>query len=267
MQSKDREKLLLITNDDGIEAKGLKELVEVMKDFGRVVIVAPAEPQSGMSHAITVKLPLRIRKILEEDHASYYKCYGTPVDCVKMALNHLLPEKPDLLVSGINHGSNSATSVFYSGTMGAALEGCINEIPSIGFSLLNLDHDADFTPAQKYIRPIIQAVLQHGLPKTVCLNVNIPSIPEDELKGIRLCRQNMGYWREEFDQRTDPHGRNYFWLTGSFHNSEPDAKDTDEWALSRNYVSVVPLSIDMTCYDTLQVMRDWHLDHSQNRIA
>ena len=147
--------------------------------------------------------------------------------------------------------------------MGAALEGCINEIPSVGFSLLNLDHEADFTASRKFVHPIVQAVLHHGLPKNVCLNVNIPSIPEEEIKGIRLCRQNMGYWREEFDQRTDPHGRNYFWLTGSFHNSEPDAHDTDEWALSRNYVSVVPLSIDLTSYDSLLEMRNWNLDHSQ----
>ena len=265
MSGKDGERLLLVTNDDGIEAKGLKALVDVMKDFGRVVVVAPAEPQSGMSHAITVKTPLRIRKVAEDHRATFYKCHGTPVDCVKMALNHLLSKKPDLVVSGVNHGSNSATSVFYSGTMGAALEGCINDIPSIGFSLLSLDHEADFTPARSYIHRIVQVVLQQGLPKNVCLNVNIPAVTEEKLEGIRLCRQNMGYWREEFDQRTDPHGRNYFWLTGSFHNSEPEAKDTDEWALSRNYVSVVPLSIDLTSYTTLREMETWNLEHSVTR--
>ncbi|MBN1159524.1 MAG: 5'/3'-nucleotidase SurE [Bacteroidales bacterium] len=259
MLSKGKQKMFLVTNDDGIEAKGLKELIDVIRSFGKVVVVAPAEPQSGMSHAITVKLPLRIKKISEEEDVVMYKCYGTPVDCVKIAFNHLMSEKPDLLVSGINHGSNSSTSVFYSGTMGAALEGCINEVPSIGFSLLNLDHDADFSAARIYIQRIIQAVIQNGLPKTVCLNVNIPDSVQDQIKGIKLCRQNMGYWREEFDKRTDPHGRNYYWLTGSFHNSEPDAVDTDEWALARNYVSVVPLHIDLTCYKTLRKLDDWKL--------
>lgn len=260
MQNKENQKLFLVTNDDGIEAKGLKELVDVVKSFGRVVVVAPSEPQSGMSHAITVKLPLRIKKVMENNDVIMYKCYGTPVDCVKMAFNQLLPAKPDLLISGINHGSNASTSVFYSGTMGAALEGCINEIPSVGFSLLNLDHEADFSASKTYIRRIVHAVLQYGLPKTVCLNVNIPDVREDQIKGIKICRQNMGYWRQEFDKRTDPHGRNYFWLTGYYHNSEPDATDTDEWALARSYVSVVPLHIDLTCYDTLKRMNSWKFD-------
>lgn len=255
------EKLLLVTNDDGIEAKGLKELVNVVKSFGKVVVVAPAEPQSGMSHAITVKLPLRVKKIKEEGQVTMYKCYGTPVDCVKMAFNHLIPSKPDLLVSGINHGSNSSTSVFYSGTMGAALEGCINEVPSIGFSLLNLDHEADFSAAKIHIHRIVKTVLLNGLPKTVCLNVNIPDVAVDQIKGIKLCRQNMGYWREEYDKRTDPHGRNYFWLTGSFHNSEPDAVDTDEWALSKNYVSIVPLQIDLTSYETIRKLGNWQFEN------
>ncbi len=148
-----------------------------------------------------------------------------------MAFNHLLTEKPDLLVSGINHGSNASTSVFYSGTMGAALEGCINEIASIGFSLLNLDHDADFTTAQYYVDMITRKVLQNGLPKAVCLNVNIPDVERQKIAGIKICRQNKGYWREEFDQRTDPAGKHYYWLPETFHNTEPEATDTDEWAL------------------------------------
>jgi 5'-nucleotidase len=254
------EKVLLITNDDGIEAKGLRELVDAVRSYGRVVVVAPAEPQSAMSHAITVKVPLRIRKVMEEDSVIMYKCYGTPVDCVKMAFNHVLTSKPDLLLSGINHGSNSATSVFYSGTMGAALEGCINEVPSIGFSLLNLDHDADFSASKHYISKITGMVLKNGLPRDVCLNVNIPDVDIDSIRGIRVCRQNKGYWREEYEKRTDPQGRNYFWLTGTFHNSEPDATDTDEWALSQNFVSVVPLHIDMTCYKTLSALESWNFD-------
>jgi len=250
--------LILVTNDDGLEAKGLKELVEVVKPLGRIVVVAPSDAQSGMSHAITVKVPLRITKIRAEENLTIYKCYGTPVDCVKMALNHLLPAKPDLLVSGINHGSNSAASVFYSGTMGAALEGCINEIASIGFSLLNLDHEADFSTSQYYVDIITRLVLKNGLPRTVCLNVNIPDITRDKIAGIKICRQNKGFWREEFDQRIDPAGKHYFWLTGVFHNTEPDATDTDEWALNNNFVSIVPLKTDLTCHDSMTVLNNWN---------
>ncbi|HEX2395656.1 MAG TPA: 5'/3'-nucleotidase SurE [Bacteroidales bacterium] len=250
--------LILITNDDGVEAKGLQALIDTIHPIGTVVVVAPADAQSGMSHAITVKVPLRLTKLREEENLTVYKCFGTPVDCVKMALNHLLPRKPDLLLSGINHGSNSAASVFYSGTMGAALEGCINEITSIGFSLLNLDHDADFSTAQNYADIITRMVLKNGLPKTVCLNVNIPDIPNDKIAGIKVCRQNRGFWREEFDQRIDPAGKHYFWLTGIFHNSEPDATDTDEWALNNNFVSVVPLKTDLTCHETLNVLNNWN---------
>ena len=261
MLKEGNQKVLLITNDDGIEAKGLRELVDIVKTYGKVVVVAPAEPQSAMSHAITVKIPLRIKKVMEDERVIMYKCNGTPVDCVKMAFNHVLQAKPDLVLSGINHGSNSATSVFYSGTIGAALEGCINEVPSIGFSLLNLDHDADFTASRIYIKKIVGLVLKNGLPPDVCLNVNIPYVPQSQIRGVKICRQNKGYWREEYEKRTDPHGRNYFWLTGTFHNTEPDAKDTDEWALSQNYVSVVPLHIDMTSYETLTSLESWNFDN------
>jgi 5'-nucleotidase len=243
--------LILITNDDGVEAKGLKALIEAVRNLGNVVVVAPADAQSGMSHAITVKVPLRISKVSEEPGLVIYKCFGTPVDCVKMALNHLLAEKPDLLLSGINHGSNAATSVFYSGTMGAALEGCINEITSIGYSLLNLSHDADFSTAKYYATQITRNILKEGLPKTICLNVNVPDISKDQVAGIKICRQNKGYWQEEFDQRIDPAGKNYFWLTGIFQNTEPDATDTDEWALSNHFVSIVPLQIDLTANDMI----------------
>jgi 5'-nucleotidase len=251
--------LILVTNDDGLEAKGLKELVEVVRPMGRVVVVAPSEAQSGMSHAITVKNPLRMKKMREEPDLLMYKCNGTPVDCVKLACNQLLKEKPDLLVSGINHGSNSSTSVFYSGTLGATLEGCINEITSIGFSLLSLESDADFTATKSIARKIILKVLENGLPHSVCLNVNVPNGSSDEIKGIKICRQNRGFWREEFDKRTDPMGRHYFWLTGYYHNSEPEAGDTDEWALRNNYVSVVPLQTDLTAYTMMDKIRQWDL--------
>jgi len=258
MSESQNKPLILITNDDGVEAKGLQALIETIRTLGTVIVVAPADPQSGMSHAITVKVPLRITKIRAEENLTIYKCYGTPVDCVKMALNHLLPAKPDLLVSGINHGSNSAASVFYSGTMGAALEGCINEIASIGFSLLNLDHEADFSTSQYYVDIITRLVLKNGLPRTVCLNVNIPDITRDKIAGIKICRQNKGFWREEFDQRIDPAGKHYFWLTGVFHNTEPDATDTDEWALNNNFVSIVPLKTDLTCHDSMTVLNNWN---------
>jgi 5'-nucleotidase len=258
MSESQNKPLILITNDDGVEAKGLDALIDAIRPLGSIVAVAPADPQSGMSHAITVKVPLRITKLRDEDDLTIYKCFGTPVDCVKMAINHLLPRKPDLLLSGINHGSNSAASVFYSGTMGAALEGCINEITSIGYSLLNLDHDADFSTAKYYADIVTRMVLKNGLPKSICLNVNIPDIALDKIAGIKVCRQNMGFWREEFDQRIDPAGKHYFWLTGVFHNTEPDATDTDEWALNNSYISIVPLKTDLTCHDTLSELNNWN---------
>jgi 5'-nucleotidase len=260
MPESQKSPLILVTNDDGVEAKGLKALIETVRPLGKVIVVAPADPHSGMSHAITVKVPLRITKLSDENDLSVYKCYGTPVDCVKMALNHLLTRKPDLLVSGINHGSNASTSVFYSGTMGAALEGCINEITSIGFSLLNVNHDADFSTARYYADIITRKVLLVGLPKTVCLNVNIPDMEKQKIAGIKICRQTRGYWREEFDQRTDPAGKQYYWLTGVFHNTEPDSTDTDEWALSNNFVSIVPLHTDLTCHDTLKTLNNWSFE-------
>jgi 5'-nucleotidase len=250
--------LILVTNDDGIEAKGLLALIEAVKSFGKVMVVAPAEPQSGMSHAITVKTPLQVKKLFEDDDLIQYECIGTPVDCVKIAFNQLLSQKPDLLVSGINHGSNSSSSVFYSGTMGAALEGCINEIPSIGFSLLSLDPDADFSASKYFVEKIIHKVLANGLPKSICLNVNVPPMPEDKIAGIKVTRQTRGFWKEEFDKRIDPLGRSYYWLTGHFHNDEPEAPDTDEWALKNNFVSIVPLHVDLTCYDTLRIIKDWN---------
>lgn len=252
--------LILVTNDDGIHAKGLKALIDAVKPFGNVVVVAPAEPQSGMSHAITVKIPLLVEKIEEQDNFVMYQCAGTPVDCVKIAFNQLVGKKPDLLVSGINHGSNSSSSIFYSGTMGAAIEGCINEIPSIGFSLLTFDPDADFSASKDYAAKIIAKVLANSLPKSICLNVNVPHIPKEQITGIKVVRQNRGFWKEEFDKRTDPYGRHYYWLTGTFFNSEPEAVDTDEWALKNNFVSVVPVQIDLTSYHIIEKLKDWEFN-------
>lgn len=247
---KERKKIL-VTNDDGVNAKGIKSLVEVAKKFGDVTVVAPSEAMSGMSHAITIKTPLRAKKILEEPGLQVYRCKGTPVDCVKLAFNHILGCRPDLVLSGINHGSNSSSSVVYSGTMAAAMEGCVNMVPSIGFSLLSYDHDADFTEAKKIAEKVIAHVLENGLDDGVCLNVNVPIMNGEMIKGLKVVRQAKGFWKEEFDRRVDPQNGEYFWLTGYYHNEEPDSEDTDEYVLKQNFASVVPITIDFTAYKSI----------------
>ncbi len=253
-----KDKLILVTNDDGLDSLGIASLVESMSSLGEVVVVAPNESQSGMSQAITVKHPLRVKQA-QLNGSKSYAVNGTPTDCVKLAFNRLLPRRPDLLVSGINHGSNSSTSVLYSGTMGAALEGCVNGVPSIGFSLISYDPKADFTTAKKFAAKIAARVLQEGLPLHTCLNINIPDVTEEQIKGILICRQTMGFWQEEFDRRNDPMGHEYYWLTGEYFNREPDAADTDEWALKNNYIAIVPLKIDLTSYSTIDLIKKWDL--------
>lgn len=253
--------LILITNDDGYRAKGLKALIEAVQPLGQVVVVAPANPQSGQSHAITVNLPLRMEKVEEHESFEMYVVSGTPVDCVKLANSQLFKEhKPDILVSGINHGSNASASVVYSGTMAAVIEGCLYEIPSIGFSLLDFSKNADFSVAIPYVRRITANALKNRIPADTCLNVNIPKVSENEIKGIRVCRQNKGVWREEFDKRLDPNQHEYYWLTGEFYNLEPHAEDTDEWALHHNFISLVPVQVDMTAYQSLPILREWKFD-------
>jgi 5'-nucleotidase len=247
----ERRPTILVTNDDGINAKGLQSLIEMVRPFGRVVVVAPKEGNSGMSHAITIKYPLRIRKHERADEVEMYSVNGTPVDCVKLAMSQVLKNPPDLIVSGVNHGSNASVSIFYSGTMAAVIEGCLYGIPSVGFSLLDFLPDADFSGVIQHGVQVIEAVLSNKLPKGTCLNVNFPAIKPSEIKGIRVCRQNMGTWREEFEKRTDPRGYEYFWLTGYYHNEEPKATDTDEHALNNGYISVVPISIDLTNHSEL----------------
>lgn len=253
----EKERLILVTNDDGVEAKGLKSLVEIVREFGKVVVVAPEESQSGMSHAITTKFPLRVRTVKEEKGLEIYSCSGTPVDCVKLALHQLLDRKPDMLVSGINHGSNASVSIVYSGTMAAAIEGSINKINSIGFSLVDYSANADFDAAGIYVRRIVGKVFMNGMWNGTCLNVNIPAGKENELKGIKVCRQTDGYWQEEFEKRIDPNNREYYWLTGYFSNSEPLADDTDEWALKNKFVSVVPIQTDFTSYARVKELKKW----------
>ncbi len=251
--------LILITNDDGIKAGGLAALVEVAKPFGDVVVVVPNESYSAMSHAITVKHPLYVKEVKRKKGLILYKVNGTPADCIKLSINTLLNKSPDIILSGINHGSNSSVSIHYSGTMGAAREGAINSIPSIGFSLLSHRHDADFTFAKPYIKKILRHTITSGLPKGTFLNVNIPD--GDNLKGVKICRQTKGKWVEELIEREDPHKRRYFWLTGYFRNFEPDATDTDEYALKKSYVSVVPCMIDTTDHQYLN-----HLKNIQDEL-
>lgn len=249
--------LILITNDDGITAPGIRALVGVMKTLGDVIVVAPDKPQSGMGHAITINSTLRLQEI-KHDGQTEYACSGTPVDCVKIAIDKILDRKPDLLVSGINHGANSSINVIYSGTMSAAVEGAIEGIPSIGFSLCNYGIEADFTAAAHFAGIIAKNVLEHGLPDGVCLNVNIPDVPLEILKGVKVCRQAKAIWHEEFDERKDPYGRKYYWLTGKFVNLD-EGNDTDQWALENNYVSVVPTQFDLTAHNAIKEMKKWEM--------
>lgn len=251
--------LILITNDDSIHAPGLRNLIRFMLPLGDVVVVAPDKPQSGMGHAITITQPLYLQKLKSEPSHTEYSCSGTPVDCVKLGIDKVLQRKPDLLVSGINHGSNSSINVIYSGTLSAALEGVMEQVPSIGFSLLDYRYDADFSPCESWIRAIAGRVLQEGLPHHTCLNVNFPKPNGQPYQGIRICRQAMASWKESFDQRSDPHGKDYYWLTGVFENHDL-AEDTDEYALARNYISVVPVHYDFTAYHAIEQLKSWKFD-------
>jgi 5'-nucleotidase len=251
--------LILVTNDDGITAPGIRTLIEIMNEIGTVVVVAPDSPQSAMGHAITINSTLYCDPIkITDGPQEEYSCSGTPADCVKLAVNELLDRKPDLCVSGINHGSNSSINVIYSGTMSAAMEAAIEGIPSIGFSLLDFSWNADFNPIRKYVKKITEQALLNGIPKDVVLNVNFPKRKEDEIKGIKVCRQAKANWVEEFDKRKNPMGRDYYWLTGNFIN-EDKGKDTDEWALSQGYISIVPTQFDLTAHHSIQQLNTWSL--------
>jgi len=252
----DRERpLILVVNDDGVTAPGIRTLIRLMKTLGEVIVVAPDSPQSGKGHAITLDSMLQAERVyIDEGEQVEYACSGTPVDCVKLALNKLVPRKPDLCVSGINHGSNASINVLYSGTMAAALEGAIEGIPSIGFSLLDYSQDADFSQCEDYVLKIAEQVLANPIPKGTCLNVNIPKVKKDAIKGIRVCRQAHGNWNEEFDERINPLGKTYYWLTGNYVNNDPKT-DTDIWALDNNYISVVPVMFDLTSHDTIQELK------------
>jgi len=246
---------ILVVNDDGITAPGIKALMDAMAEIGRVVVVAPDSPQSGMGHAITIGKPLRLDQVDIYEGIEMYRCSGTPVDCVKLAVNKIFKgKKPDLCVSGINHGLNNSINILYSGTMSAAVEGAIESIPSIGFSLDDYTMDANFSHCIKFVREIALEVLKNGLPTATLLNVNFPGTTN--IKGIKICRQANAKWAEEFDERMDPHKRPYYWLTGVFQLND-GGEDTDVWALDNNYVSVVPVQFDMTAHHAIPVLNGW----------
>lgn len=250
--------LILVTNDDGVTAPGIRALIDIAKGFGEVYVVAPDSPQSGMGHAVTINSTLFCDEIEVDEVVKEYACSGTPVDCVKLAVSQILPRKPDLCISGINHGSNSSVNVIYSGTMSAAVEAGIEGIPAIGFSLCDFAYNADFKAGEEFIKTIIDQVLKHKLPKGVVLNVNIPKLKEHEIKGIKVCRQADAKWEEKFDKREDPRGRTYYWMSGEFKNLDK-GEDTDERALEEGYVSVVPVRYDLTAHHFLPDLRNWDL--------
>jgi 5'-nucleotidase len=254
--------LILVSNDDGITSKGIRTLVNVMKQLGDVLVVAPDSPQSGKGHAITVGETLRLTESFIFEGVKAYECSGTPADCVKMARHFVLKDQivqPDIVVSGVNHGSNTSISVLYSGTMSAAIEGAIEGTPAIGFSLCDFSHDADFSHTEEYIYKITKQVLDKGLQKGVALNVNFPAKRIEELKGIRICRQANAKWVEDFVERLDPNGRKYYWMTGKFVNFDK-GEDNDEWAIANNFVSVVPCQFDLTAYSALPLLNeDWEI--------
>lgn len=252
--------LILVTNDDGITAPGVRTLIEVMTTIGDVVVVAPDSPQSGMGHAITINSTLHVEQVtIDNGPQKEYSCSGTPVDCVKLAVKQILDRRPDICVSGINHGSNSSINVIYSGTMSAAIEAGVEGIPAIGFSLCNYNWSANFEACKTYVKSITENVLKHGLDNGTILNVNFPSLDKKNIKGVKICRQAKANWEEEFDKRVNPQGREYYWLTGKFVNLDL-GEDTDEWALAHGYVSLVPVQFDLTAHHSIQQLNTWKFD-------
>lgn len=242
----DKRPLILVSNDDGYRARGVRELIDMLRPFGEIVAVCPEGPRSGGSMAITVNEALRLAEVPDFEGCKMYKVNGSPVDCVKLGFYVALGgRKPDLVVAGINHGSNSAVNVVYSGTMGATFEGCAFGVPSVGFSLTDHDPQADFSGCRPFVEKIVEMTLRNGLPAGMCLNVNVPNSVEAP-KEMRTVRAARGNWNDEYQRYTDPFGRPFYWLTGSFHNEEPEARDTDEWCLAHGIVSVVPTLLDRT---------------------
>lgn len=251
--------LLLISNDDGYFAKGINCLVEMLSDLGDIIVCAPEDARSGFSCAFSATAPLRLQCRAQRPGVEIWSCTGTPVDCVKMALAEIVPRTPDLVIGGINHGDNASVNAHYSGTMGVTLEGCMKYIPSVAFSLCDHREDADFEPLRPLIHEIIQRVLHEGLPLGVCLNVNFPLLEESWYKGVRVCRMAKGTWGQEVTKCHHPRGYDYWWMVGSYTNDEPEAEDTDNWALTHGYVAITPTQIDITAYQAMDKIKSWGL--------
>ena len=251
--------LLLISNDDGYLAKGINCLVEMLSDLGDIIVCAPEDARSGFSCAFSATAPLRLQCRAQRPGVEIWSCTGTPVDCVKMALAEIVPRTPDLVIGGINHGDNASVNAHYSGTMGVTLEGCMKYIPSVAFSLCDHREDADFEPLRPLIHEIIQRVLHEGLPLGVCLNVNFPLLEESGYKGVRVCRMAKGTWGQEVTKCHHPRGYDYWWMVGSYTNDEPEAEDTDNWALTHGYVAITPTQIDITAYQAMDMIKSWGL--------
>ena len=256
--------LILISNDDGYQAKGINELVRMVRDYGDVLVCAPDGARSGMSCAFSATIPLTLTLRRKEPGLEVWSCNGTPVDCVKMALSNLCARKPDLVIGGINHCDNASVNTHYSGTMGVTMEGCMKYIPSLAYSLCDHNEQADFTPLEPYVRQMTQRVLSEGLPVGVCLNVNFPKTESRWVKdgsayqGVRMCRMSRGSWQNEVTQCHHPRGYDYWWMVGHYHNDEPEAQDTDRWALDHGFVAITPTTFDVTAYEALQCMKDWN---------
>ena len=249
--------LILVTNDDGITSPGIRMLIKQMNILGDVVVVAPNSPQSGKSHAISISEPLRCDPIdIDTGPQIEYSCSGTPADCIKLAIHEILDRRPDIIVSGVNHGSNASVNVIYSGTMAAAIEGAMQGIPSIGFSILDYDWNTDFSFAEKYVSEITSKVIHQGLPNGVCLNVNIPKAKNKDYNGVRVCHQTIGKWEEDFDKRKDPLDKDYYWMSGEFKNQD-DSKNCDIRTLENDFISIVPIQFDLTSHDSIETLGEY----------
>ena len=251
--------LILISNDDGYQAKGIRCLVDMVKDLGDIIVCAPEGPRSGFACAFSATKPLTITLREEQPGVQIWSCSGTPVDCVKMALHDIVPRRPDLVLGGINHGDNGSVNSHYSGTMGVVMEGCMKYIPSVAYSLCDHHDDADFEPLRPYIEKYTRLVLSQGLPKGVCLNINFPLLAEgdSDYRGVKVCRMAFGTWSNEVTKCHHPRGYDYYWMVGHYENDEPEAEDTDNWALNHGYVAITPTHMDVTAYEAIPQIKKW----------
>ena len=246
--------LILISNDDGYQAKGIRSLVDMVRPLGRILVCAPESPRSGNSCAFSVTTPLTLTLREQSEDVEIWSCNGTPIDCVKLALHELVPQRPDIVIGGINHGDNSSVNTHYSGTMGVVMEGCMKNIPSVAYSLCDYRDDADFEPMRPYVERFTAQVLAKGLPKGVCLNINFPVLEEEDYRGVRVCRMGLGSWQNEVSKYRHPRGYDYWWMVGHYHDDEPEATDTDRWALDHGYVAITPTRMDVTAYEAMEFL-------------